>query len=109
LSILYLKMLRILAVFPASEAAQLVAAGATNDSSVVSRVGENARSRPTAQEEDEKVVESPANGLSVVSEEGGNGRSMHVAKDTPVSAAEAANGSSVASGEDGSVCLIQAT
>jgi hypothetical protein len=103
-------MLRIdLAVLPASEGAQVVEAAATNDSSVVSRVGGNARSRPTAQEEDTKVAQSPANGLSVVSEEGGNVRSMRVTKDTPVSAADRMRGSIVASEEGGSVCSILAT
>jgi hypothetical protein len=110
LSILYLKMLRINpAVLPASEGAQVVAAAATNDSSVVSREGENAGSRPTAEEEDTRVAESPANGLSVVSEEGGNVRSMRVTKDTPVSAADAMRGSIVALEEGGSVCSIPAT
>ena len=110
MSILYLKMLRIdLAVLPASEGAQVVAAVATNDSSLVSRVEENARSKPTAEEEDTKVAESPANGLSGASEEGGNVRSMRVTKDTLVSGADPMSGSIVALEEGGSVCSIPAT
>jgi len=113
LSIRLLKMFRIdPAVLPASEDAQGAAAVATNDSSMASRVGENARSRPTVQEKekekDTKVAENATRGLSAVSAEGGNGPSMRVAKDTQVSAAELTNGSSVASGDGGSVCSMPA-
>ena len=100
------------AAVPALEDTKVAAAVVTNDSSMVSRVGKNARSRPTAQEKerekDTKVAESATGGLSVVSPEGGNGRSMRVAKDTEVAAAELTNGSSVASGQGGSVCSMPA-